>query len=103
MNEKIINYVALPQAVANSHWHKPFDELVALVGEDGICDAEVRDKEIWQQENDERRARGEAEWGLDFGMPNGTFRRMRGYAIMRRSRSKEIDRENVALLWFQGF
>ena len=38
-----------------------------------------------------------------WGTWEGTFKRMEGYAIMRCSQSRELRREDVALLWRQGW
>jgi hypothetical protein len=99
--------IGIPQAVATQYWHEPFSELERLagLGVDGICDADVRDREIWDQE-------------LATGMityPPGTSphyeglrsyagrKRMHGYAILYRGDPDDYRRDDVAALYSQNW
>lgn len=94
-----VTHVAIPQAVFAANFDKPFSELVASIGADGIVDARQFDYLAYQQRPKELDAEK-----YTWGSWDGTFRRMEGYAIMRCSTAREFPgREDVACLWRQGF
>lgn len=94
-----VTHVGIPQAHFDANYAKPFSELVALIGTDGIVDARKYDYAAWQS----RPSALDAE-KYTWGSWDGTFKRMEGYAIMRCSSAREIpSRDNVACLWRQGF
>jgi len=92
-------HVAIPHAVAKQYWHLPFSELVRLATDhiNGICDAVVRDRALWEETKIDP---GERYDGI---VSEGGRRRLKGYAIMREGSRGEFGRGDVAVLYIQNF